>query len=119
MPEYDPRAISAAMARFTEYLLSTAVGIEVWEMLHKSGIRISPQMDWFTYGLGQADRRDEFERLQTPPYVYCLKKAASRINQNLRLRYKDFSSHVPHEIVFEHTPEGIQIRRTPENIRDI
>jgi hypothetical protein len=46
MPEYDPRAISAAMARFTEYLLSTAVGIEVWEMLHKSGISISPQMDW-------------------------------------------------------------------------
>ena len=76
-------------------------------------------MDWFTYGFGQADRRDEFERLQTPPYVYCLKKAASRINQNLRLRYKDFRTHVPHEIVFEHTPEGIQIRRTPENIRDI
>jgi hypothetical protein len=71
-----------------------------------------------TYGFIEEGSRDDFEALQAPPYVDCLKEAVSRIDQNVRLRCKDFETEVPHEFLFEHKPEGIQTRRTPE-IRDI
>jgi hypothetical protein len=119
MPEYSPSAIGAASTTFKQYLLSTETGTAVWEMLHEPGIGSSLVTDWLTYVFIQEDSRGEFEALQAPPYVDCLKEAVSRIDQNVRLRCKDFETHVPREFLFEHTPEGIQIRRTPENIRDI
>jgi hypothetical protein len=116
MPD-SPSAIGAASTTFKQYLLSTETGTAVWEMLQKPDVGSSLVMDWFTYVFIQEDCRGDFEALQAPPYVDCLKEAVSRIDQNVRLRRKDFETDVPHEFLFEHTPEGIQIRQTPGNIR--
>jgi hypothetical protein len=110
MAEDNPTGIEEATNAFKGYLRGTATGGIVLRILEYAACNRTFSIDCFTFNFDKIHRSD-FQQLLVPPYVDCLKEAASQIDQHIKLQCRNFEDGMEDQILLEHTEEGIQIRR--------
>jgi hypothetical protein len=105
MPDNNPSAIGRAIGFFKDHLRESVTGDIALNALEcaKESLIYSTNVFLFRF---DDQYRSDFEEVLVPPYVDCLKNAASLIDQDVKLQCGQDVA------LLEHSADGIQFVRS-------